>query len=523
MKIYCLLNLPIASLQLIALLLFFTACETASEQEATFSISESELLDKIKGGWAGQVIGCTYGGPTEFRYNGTLMQEYHPIAWEEDQCVWWYENIPGLYDDVYMDLTFVEIIEKEGIHASASQHAKAFAFADYPLWHANQAARNNIINNILPPQSGHWKYNPHADDIDFQIEADFAGLMSPGMVNAAARICDTVGHIMNYGDGWYGGVYVAALYANAFVLNDLEEIVTQSLEVIPPQSEFYQCIEDVIKWWKTYPDDWKQTWFEVQKKWSEDVGCPDGVFSAFNIDAKINAAYVVIGLLYGEGDYGQTLEISTRCGLDSDCNPATAGGVLGTLLGYEHIPEYWKKPVYPVEDKKFKYTDWSLNDVYEVGFKHAKDHLNLNGATVENGIINIPAMKVTPVRLEVGWEGLVPVSNENQQSKLTPSNPSISLSFEGVGFLLKGFAHNLDPEDQPHHVFEIQMTIDGEAQDTIPMTTDVLRRRLDIGWKYDLRPGAHEVEISLLNPVENYELLVGELIVYRKKRPDDNR
>jgi hypothetical protein len=29
-------------------------------------ITKDELLNKIKGGWAGQVIGCTYGGPTEF-------------------------------------------------------------------------------------------------------------------------------------------------------------------------------------------------------------------------------------------------------------------------------------------------------------------------------------------------------------------------------------------------------------------------------------------------------------------------
>ena len=26
------------------------------------------LKDKIKGGWAGQTIGCTFGGPTEFRF-----------------------------------------------------------------------------------------------------------------------------------------------------------------------------------------------------------------------------------------------------------------------------------------------------------------------------------------------------------------------------------------------------------------------------------------------------------------------
>jgi len=144
-----------------------------------------------------------------------------------------------------MDLTFVDVFEKHGLDAPDSLHALAFAHAEYPLWHANQAARYNILNGIMPPASGHWKNNPHADDIDFQIEADFAGLMSPGMVNSAAAICDRIGHIMNYGDGLYGGIYVAAMYSLAFVHNDIEFIVEEALKTIPAESEFYQCIADV--------------------------------------------------------------------------------------------------------------------------------------------------------------------------------------------------------------------------------------------------------------------------------------
>lgn len=45
---------------------------------AQVTISKERLLDKIKGGWAGQTIGCTYGGPTEFKFNGTMIQEYTP-------------------------------------------------------------------------------------------------------------------------------------------------------------------------------------------------------------------------------------------------------------------------------------------------------------------------------------------------------------------------------------------------------------------------------------------------------------
>lgn len=50
---------------------------------AEFTISKEKLMDKIKGGWAGQTIGCTYGGPTEFKYNGTMIQEYVPIVWPD--------------------------------------------------------------------------------------------------------------------------------------------------------------------------------------------------------------------------------------------------------------------------------------------------------------------------------------------------------------------------------------------------------------------------------------------------------
>ena len=68
-----------------------------------------------------------------------------------------------------MDLTFVEVFDRLGLDAPADSFAMAFATAGYTLWHANQSARYNILQGIMPPQSGHWLNNPHADDIDYQI------------------------------------------------------------------------------------------------------------------------------------------------------------------------------------------------------------------------------------------------------------------------------------------------------------------------------------------------------------------
>lgn len=168
----------------------------------TLKLSDKELLDKIKGGWAGQTIGVVFGAPTEFKFTGTYIQDYQPIPWAEGYVKYWWEKKPGLFDDIYNDCTFVEAFDELGLDCSQEELAKRFAFADYHLAHANQAGRYNIRQGIMPPASGHWLNNPHADDLDFQIEADFIGLMAPAMLPEALDIASRVGHIMNSGDGF---------------------------------------------------------------------------------------------------------------------------------------------------------------------------------------------------------------------------------------------------------------------------------------------------------------------------------
>lgn len=49
----------------------------------TYALSEQTLLDKVKGAWAGQTIGCSYGGTTEFKFQGAIIQDYIPIPWDK--------------------------------------------------------------------------------------------------------------------------------------------------------------------------------------------------------------------------------------------------------------------------------------------------------------------------------------------------------------------------------------------------------------------------------------------------------
>lgn len=478
------------------------------------SIREDILKDKIKGGWAGQTIGCTYGGPTEFKYKGGLISDNAPIIWYDDYIYDTFIEDPGLYDDVYMDLTFLEIMNAEGIDAPAESYALAFAHADYKLWHANQAARYNILNGIMPPASGHWMNNPHADDIDFQIEADFIGMICPGMVNKASALSDRIGHIMNYGDGWYGGVFIGAMYSLAYVSSDIPMVINEALKTIPEGTKFRNCIEDVVKFHALYPDDWRKCWLEIERCHGYDIGCPEGVFNGFNIDAVINSAYVVMGLLYGEGDFHKTMDVATRCGQDSDCNPASAAGILGVMYGYEAIPEVYKASMSKVEDIDFAYTSISLNKVYGINLSLIQDVIQEQGGSVEGDVYTFNLQEPRKVAREESFSGIEPTEKKVLKKMF---NDSLSLDFEGSGVVVLGQITQVGFSDLAY-VAQLEAYIDGVKVESFRMPFDYIKRKYDVFYKYGLNDGPHRLTLKVLNPVREFVIEAKEMVVYSDEK-----
>jgi hypothetical protein len=511
-----------------------------AETAAVFRISPDQLTDKIKGGWAGQTIGVVYGAPVEFKYQGSIIPQSQNIPWHDGYVRYWWDKKPGLFDDIYTDLNFVNAFERYGLDVSMDTIAHHWASTAYHLAHANQASRYNILNGIMPPQSGYWKNNPHADDLDFQIEADFIGLMAPGMVNEATGIANRVGHIMNSGDGWYGGVFVSALYSLAFIHNQADSIVTQALKTIPEGTKFHDCIADVVRWHRMFPDDWQAAWFELQKKWNRDVGCPKGVFLSFNIDAKINSAYVAIGLLYGKGDFTRSVDIAARCGQDSDCNPATVGGVLGVMLGYSKIPDFWLKPLKEIENLNFEGTPMSLSRAYDLSFKHAMGMIRMAGGSEENGKILIPLTRPVAVAYEQNFENCFPVFRDRFDKSFTSE---LSYDFTGNGYIFYGNLvkrSKIDPDyidrvskrvgsevfglaepDDPY-VAELEIYIDNKLDEKVKLPMKNTARRLEPAWKYQLTEGAHHVRLKWINPDDRYEIRINDIVIYSEKEPVTN-
>jgi hypothetical protein len=356
-------------------------------------------------------------------------------------------------DDLYVQLTFLMAMDQYGTNAPAKKYHELFAKAGYPLWHANVQARKNYFDSIFPPQSGNPQYNYHADDIDFQIEADYISFMCPGLPAQAASLCDKIGHIMNYGDGVYGGLFVSALYAEAFFENDIPKIINKALLSIPAESDYASIIRDVILLHQQYPDNWRSAWKELEDKWGDVDIC--GAGSPFNIDAKLNGAYIVMGLLYGDGDPLKTIEISTRCGQDSDCNPSNALAVLGVIKGFSNLPDNFRQGINAIADSVFINTNYSFNKAVESTFRYGTGFIKEQGGTISEAEIRIPLQEPSPLPLEISFPDVVfdhkiPVSDKSSWNKngnwktagqglvAEKKGDVIELAFEGTGVVLNG-------------------------------------------------------------------------------------
>ena len=503
---------------------YFLSC--SNETPSFMTITEADLGDKIAGGWAGKMIGVSYGEETEFRALGETYDK--ELEWQSD-----FVEGSLRQDDLYVQMSFMMAMDQYGMDAPAEKFAESFANAGYRLWHANRKARKNFWDGIMPPLSGNPKYSMHADDIDFQIEADYIGFMCPGMPQTSNQICDKIGHIMNYGDGVYGGMFVCALYTVAYFEKDIDKIVETAAKAIPKESQYAQCIQDVIDGYHNFPDDWRKTWQLLQDNWGERDIC--GAMDPFNIDAKINGAYIVVGLLYGRGDFQKTMEISIRCGQDSDCNPSNAAAVLGIRDGYSKIPDLWKEGIPAIADSLIINTNYSFNSVVDNTLNYAKKIIIENGGKIEgeNLVIKIQEPKEPPLEqsfpnIKVAyrttikddawkWKGswqeydYLYSGGQKFYGKVSADKGSeCTLTFKGTGILLMG---HWDKDGGRADVY-----LDGNKVQTIDTYYWVGNRGAGYGWLngahlyhiLDLEPGEHTLRV--VSTGEKNEKAVGSKI-----------
>jgi hypothetical protein len=251
----------------------------------------------------------------------------------------------------------------------------------------------------------------------------------------------------------------------------------------------------------------------IEDKWDRRDPCPSGALRDYNIDAKLNGAYIALGLLYGNRDFGKTIEIATRAGQDSDCNPASAGGVLGVMLGYKRIPDEWKKGIDDIAEKKFNYTDFTFHTIVASTEKRAVALAQRNGGRVEGDtlVIKTQAPKAAELKIwddygspveRIGVEDSRWAFKGNWQEKATrtkrtpiPSRISsekgaeASITFEGTGAIVVG---PYLPAGGKADVY-----LDGKLDQTVDVYPDEDHVKLSeaVWHAFGLTPGKHTVRL----------------------------
>ncbi len=319
-------------------------------------LSPAQTLDHLHGAWLGRCAGCLLGKPIEgvptdrlwpflqatgqyplaaymrFGFGGKVKKDFADMvsrAWFDKM------NHMPVDDDTNYTTTGVLIVAKYGPDFAPADVA-TFWMENIPLLctcTAERVAYRNLAMLIQPPASGPWR-NPYREWIGAQIRADGWAWACAGRPELAAEFAWRDASWTHERNGIYGEMFFAALIAAAFATDDLADAIAAAAGEIPEHCRLRECVDDCIAWCAEDAT-WQITWERINDKYGH----------YHPVHTINNAALVLLGLLHSDGDFGRAISIAVMGGWDTDCNGATAGSVMGALLGVKALPEKWVAPL----------------------------------------------------------------------------------------------------------------------------------------------------------------------------------
>ncbi|MFW5690256.1 MAG: ADP-ribosylglycohydrolase family protein [Planctomycetota bacterium] len=317
-----------------ALVLFALLPAAAGAQER--SIGADDYHNRLKGMWLGQLLGNYAGRPVEgHRARGGLT---HSLDWTGPDSFTRTTTWDG-DDDTCIEYLYVDLLADNANPTNADlKNTWTGHINEGSFYIANRQARWLMGDGHSPPETGSWRYNVHSYAIDSQITTESIGAMTVGHRQRAADLTGQFARVSNDGYAVHAAQFYAAMMAEAPFESDVEQLVSKGLAVVPTTSRTHEVISDA---WDLYQADkadgtldWRATQAEL---WDLYHGSDDYNRYRGWIESTVNTGMTTMAMLYGGGDFKSTVEIGVLAGFDADCNPATAGGVIGLMQGYDGV------------------------------------------------------------------------------------------------------------------------------------------------------------------------------------------
>jgi len=329
--------------------------------------------ERLAGAFLGRCAGCTLGAPVEFwpiermeQWAKEIGQKFPP------QEYWW--RVPEPYgkrygvsrcdaytksrmdgvpvdDDLAYTLLGLLIMEDYGPDFTVAEVAKAWLkYLPYACT-AEDVALKNLKKGIPPAKAGE-KDNPYCEWIGADIRSDPWGYLAPAWPEKAAEFAYRDAFISHRRQGIYGAMYFAAVIAAAFAVDDPFEALRIGLTEIPRDS----AMAETVRWaLRIAPRirNYRQARAAMDKRFA-------GMDGAHTLN---NACLTIWGISIGRKDFSKVIAETVAMGMDNDCTAATAGSIVGAVVGRSCIPRQWtarfhdKIHSYLIKRPSFKISD----------------------------------------------------------------------------------------------------------------------------------------------------------------------
>jgi len=317
--------------------------------------------DRMLGAWLGRAAGCLLGKPVEkipragiraiaeSTGNWPIGGYFTERGLDIDVAAAWpwnrrsgptslVENIDGMPedDDLNFALIALDLLERVGPRFTTDDVAQSW-LANLPggrVFTAERIVYRNLLDGYEPHEAGLVR-NPFNDWIGAQIRTDAYGWANPGDPVTAARLAFTDARLSHHRSGLYGALFVAAACSAAVYTDSIDDVVAAGLSVVPTQSRYAAAIVRGV---------------ELARSGLGNDEAIDALHDEYGhlhwVHALNNSALLAFALVRGEGDFGTTIGLAVAGGWDTDSVGATAGSILGGMLGAEALPAAWVDPLH---------------------------------------------------------------------------------------------------------------------------------------------------------------------------------
>ena len=319
------------------------------------SFDENAYMNRLEGALLGRMIGCTLGAPVEFwtiekmaalaQENGDdfpptdywsyvpepAKQRYNSNRGKIEQYTRHKLNGVPVDDDIAYTLLGLLIAEDYGLEFSTEDVGKAWLkYLPFAC-----SAEDMTLQNLqagIPAHKSALKNNPYCEWIGADIRSDPWGYMAPGCPERAAGMAYRDAYISHRRQGIYGEMFFAATISAAFNVDDPVEAIRIGVTEIPRECALAKAVK------------WALQNSHKIKNYQQARAAVDEKFAGMHgVHTINNACLTIFGLTIGGRDFTRVIGETVAMGLDNDCTAATAGSIVGAVIGQKGIAEYWHK------------------------------------------------------------------------------------------------------------------------------------------------------------------------------------